>query len=61
MSNSEPYKFGYGLRQLDLNRILLDLSKSHGSERWLINGGQTLVIINGGHGLMGVPFGSYPN
>ena len=53
MSNSEPYKFGYGLRQLDLNRILLDLSKSHGSERWLINGGQTLVIINGGHGLMG--------
>ena len=38
---------------LDLNRILLDLLKSHGSERWLINQGQTLVIINGGHGLMG--------
>jgi len=30
---------------------------------WLINQGQTLIIINGGHGLMGgtVPFGSYPN
>jgi len=27
----------------------------------LINQGQTVVIINGGHGLMGVPFGSYPN
>ena len=39
--------------QLDLNRIPLDLLKSHGSERWLINQGQTVVIINGGHGLMG--------
>jgi len=29
------------------------LLKSHGSERELINKGQTLVIINGGHGLMG--------
>jgi hypothetical protein len=27
----------------------------------LINKGQTLIIINGRHGLMGVPFGSYPN
>ena len=53
ISNSEPKNFGYGLRQLDLNRIPLDLLKSHGSERWLINQGQTVVIINGGHGLMG--------
>ena len=52
--NPKPwFLFGYGLRQLDLNRIPLDLLKFHGSERWLINQGQTMVIINGGHGLMG--------
>ena len=39
-----PHQVGRGgtsLRQLDLNRILLDLLKSRGSERWLINQGQT--------------------
>jgi hypothetical protein len=37
----------------------LDLLKFHGSERWLINQGQTVVIINGGQGLMGgTPLGA---
>jgi len=31
----------------------LDLLKSDGSERGVINQGQTVVNINGGHGLMG--------